>query len=211
MLLSACGLPGSAAAYSINMTVVPTGSLGYLTTWPTGSPQPLVSTLNDPTATIVANAAIVPAGTGGSIEVFATDQTHLIIDVNGYFAPPTTGGLLFYALTPCRVVDTRNPPGPFGGPSLSGQRDFDVLTGSCGVPATTKAYSLNATVVPPGPLGYLTLWPVGQPQPTVSTLNAPDASIVSNAAVVPTSSGAISAFSTDTTDLILDINGFFAP
>jgi hypothetical protein len=193
------------------MTVVPTGTLSFLTTWPAGSAQPLASTLNDPTGTIVANAAIVPAGTGGSISVFVTDQTDLIIDVNGYFAPPASGGLLFYAATPCRVVDTRNPPGPFGGPALNGQRDFNILSGPCSVPGTTRAYSFNATVVPHGSLGFLTLWPQGQPQPLVSTLNAPDGSIVSNAAVVPTNNGAISAFSTDTTDLILDINGAFAP
>jgi hypothetical protein len=78
------------------------------------------------------------------------------------------------------------------------------------VPSTT-AYSLNATVVPHGPLSFLTLWPAGQPQPVVSTLNAVDGSITSNAAIVPASSGAISAFSTDTTDLILDLNGLFAP
>jgi hypothetical protein len=211
MLSSTCGLPATAAAYSLNMTVVPTGTLDYLATWPTGTAQPLVSTLNDPTGTIVANAAVVPAGTAGSIDVFVTQQTDLIIDVNGYFAPPVSGGLLFYTATPCRVVDTRNLPGPFAGPPLVAQRDFNITAGPCGVPATTKAYSLNATVVPHGFLGYLTLWPASQPQPLVSTLNSYDASVVSNAAIVPTTSGAISAFSTETTDLILDLNGFFAP
>jgi hypothetical protein len=211
VLSSTCGIPGTAAAYSLNMTVVPTTALGFLTTWPTGIAQPLVSTLNDPTGTIVANAAIVPSGTGGSINVFVSDQTDLIIDVNGYFAPPAAGGLLFYAVSPCRVVDTRNPPGPFGGPALNGQRDFNVLAGPCSVPGSTKAYSFNATVVPSGSLGFLTLWPAGQLQPLVSTLNSPDASIVSNAAIVPTNTGAISAFSTNTTHLILDINGAFAP
>src|SRR5262249_17493484 len=119
MLASACGLPPTAVAYSLNMTIVPSGAVGFLTTWPSGSPQPLVSTLNDPTGTVVANAAIVPAGTGGSIDVFVTQSTHLLIDVNGYFAPPGAGGLLFYPQAPCRLVDTRNPAGPFGGPILS--------------------------------------------------------------------------------------------
>jgi uncharacterized delta-60 repeat protein len=211
VLSSTCGLPAGALAYSLNMTVVPTGALSFLTTWPTGQSQPLVSTLNDPTGTIVANAAIVPSGTGGSINVFVPNQTDLIIDVNGYFAPPAAGGLLFYATTPCRVVDTRNPPGPFAGPAFSGQRDFNVLAGPCGVAGTTQAYSFNATVVPHGSLNFLTLWPAGQPQPQVSTLNAPDGSIVSNAAIVATNTGAISAFSPNTTDLVLDLNGFFAP
>jgi len=208
---STCGIPASAAAYSLNMTVVPTGFLDYLTTWPTGTPQPLVSTLNDYTGTVVANAAIVPAGTGGSIDVYSTQQTHLIIDVNGYFAPPGTGGLLFYALTPCRVVDTRNPNGPYGGPALSGSRTFNLQAGACSVPAAAQAFSLNATIVPSGVLDYLTLWPTAQSQPLVSTLNSYDASIVSNAAIVPGSAGSISAFSTNTTQLILDLNGYFGP
>ena len=87
MLSSACGLPAGAAAYSLNMTVVPSGPLGFLTTWPTGQAQPLVSTLNAPKGFYVANAAIVPAGTGGSVNAFVTDTTHVIIDVNGYFGP----------------------------------------------------------------------------------------------------------------------------
>jgi hypothetical protein len=55
----------------------------------------LVSTLNDLSGTIVANAAIVPAGTGGSIDVYATNNTDIIIDINGYYAAffgtPTAG------------------------------------------------------------------------------------------------------------------------
>jgi hypothetical protein len=35
----------------------------------------------------VANAAIVPAGTGGAINAFASNATQLILDINGYFAP----------------------------------------------------------------------------------------------------------------------------
>src|SRR3974377_1907782 len=31
---SACNIPGNAAAYSLNVTVVPHGSLGFLTIWP---------------------------------------------------------------------------------------------------------------------------------------------------------------------------------
>jgi len=208
---SSCGIPSTAVAYSLNMAVVPTGAVDYLTTWPTGTPQPSVSTLNDPTGTVVANAAIVPGSESGSIDIFVTQQTHLIIDVNGYFAPPAAGGLLFYGLTPCRVLDTRNSDGPLGGPAFSGQRDFNIASANCGVPATTRAYALNATVVPRGFLGYLTLWAAGQPQPFVSTLNSYDGTVVSNGAIVPTSAGAISAFSSNTTDLILDLNGVFAP
>ena len=94
---------------------------------------------------------------------------------------------------------------------MSGARDFNVLAGPCPVPATTRAYSLNATVIPHPALGFLTLWPQGQPQPLVSTLNSLDGSIVSNGAILATNNGAISAFASDPTDLILDISGYFAP
>jgi hypothetical protein len=84
---SSCGIPSSAQAYSLNMTVVPQGPLSYLTTWPTGQPQPFVSTLNSFDGRVVANAAIVPAGTNGSTSVFVTNPTDMVIDINGYFAP----------------------------------------------------------------------------------------------------------------------------
>lgn len=214
ILSSACNIPATAQAYALNMTVVPAGGLGFLSTWPTGAPEPGVSTLNAPTGAVTANAAIVPAGTGGDITVIATNATNLIIDVNGYFAPPgAPGALQFYGVTPCRILDTRNPDGPFGGPELSAAvaRSFVIPSSSCQIPASAQAYSLNATVVPPAAFGFLTLWGA-DPMPGVSTLNDSDASIVANAALVPAASdGSVSAFSSGVTHLILDINGYFAP
>jgi len=76
-------------AYSLNVTVVPTGILQYLTLWPSDmATMPVVSTLNSFEGQIVANAAVVKASAvDGSIDVFATDATHLIIDINGYYGP----------------------------------------------------------------------------------------------------------------------------
>ena len=120
-----CNLPTSAAAYSLNVSVVPSGPLGYLTVWPTGESRPGVATLNSLDGRIKANAAIVPAGTNGAISVYATNTTNVILDINGYFAPvspPST--FAFYPLTPCRVADTRktNFPAGLGAPYLPGQQ-----------------------------------------------------------------------------------------
>jgi hypothetical protein len=87
----------------------------------------------------------------------------------------------------------------------------DVLHSFCGPPATARAYVFNATVVPVGGLGYLTLWPDGQPRPTVSTLNALDGSITNNMAIVPSSNGKVDAYASGITQLILDISSYFAP
>ena len=210
----ACNIPGSAAAYSLNVTVVPRGSLNYLTAWPTGQTQPLVSTLNSYDGRVKANAAIIPAGTSGAVSVYVTDKTDVILDIDGYFAPAAVSTMGLFPLTPCRVADTRGPSGPLGAPSMTKnqQRIFPVLASACNIPDTAQAYSLNFTVVPKTTLGYLTVWPTGEAQmPVVSTLNAPTGTVVANAAIVPAgTSGAISVFTTDATDVIIDINGYFA-
>jgi len=83
-----CNVPSVAQAYALNVTVVPSGALSYLTIWDAGVTQPLASTLNSPAGQIVANGAIITAGTpNGAVSVFVTNPTHLIIDINGYFAP----------------------------------------------------------------------------------------------------------------------------
>ncbi|MGA2373256.1 MAG: hypothetical protein ACLPPV_09480 [Candidatus Korobacteraceae bacterium] len=215
--LGNCGIPATAAAYSLNVTVVPITTLGYLTIWPTGENQPVASTLNSPDGRIKANAAIVPAGYQGAVSVYVTDTTNVILDIDGYYAPPASNTYQFYPLTPCRLVDTRGADGELGGPRLQAQtpRDFPLLQSTC-IPSGLQplAYSLNFTVVPnPGgqPLGYLTVWPVGEPQPTVSTLNNPTATVVANAAIVPAgTNGDINVYAYNTTDLLIDINGYFA-
>ncbi len=216
----ACGIPSTAVAYSLNLTAVPNGPLGYVTLWPTGESMPIVSLLNSFAGRVKANAAIVPAGTSGSISVFATGYnsdstvTNILLDINGYFAPPSGSSLAFYTITPCRVVDTRNPAGPLAGPYLAaGQsRSFPLLSGSCNIPTTALAYSLNVTAIPAGSLGYLTVWPTGETQPTVSTLNALTGTITANAAIVPAgSSGGVSVYVQNDSDVLLDVNGYFAP
>ncbi|HEV7551293.1 MAG TPA: hypothetical protein VGP65_06410 [Candidatus Angelobacter sp.] len=208
ILSGPCNLPATAKAYSMNFTAVPKGPLGFLTTWPAGQTQPLVSTLNANTGAVTANSAIVPAGTSGDISVFVTHDSDLAIDVNGYFAPPATGGLSLYALTPCRVLDTRTSA---SGAPLTTATNVSVALSGCGAPAAAQSFVLNATVVPPGPLGFLTLWPQGTTQPLVSTLNAVDGAVTSNLAIVPTNNGLISSFGSHPVHLVLDISGYFAP
>ena len=70
---------------------------------------------------------------------------------------------------------------------------------------------LNATAVPNGSLGFLTLWQDGQPRPSTSTLNALDGMITSNLAIVSTANGAVDAYASGSTALVLDISSYFAP
>ncbi len=123
-----------------------------------------------------------------------------------------SSSLRFVPVTPCRVVDTRNAHGPFGGPAISGgtSRDFAIPQGSCSIPATARAYALNTTVIPHGPLSYLTIWPTGATRPVVSTLNSLDGRVKANGAIIPAgTSQAVSVFASNTTDIVLDISGYF--
>jgi DNA-binding beta-propeller fold protein YncE len=199
-------------AYSFNVTVVPNPpgqSLGYVTLWPSDQHQPIVSTLNNLKATLVANAAIVPAAPNGNVDVSAYNSTDLILDVNGYFAAPAPGGLSLYPSTPCRVLDTRHDGGAFNGLR---NPPANIAAGPCGIPTTAQGYVLNATVVPVSTLGYLSLWADPGAQPLVSTLNAVDGSLTSNMAIVGNQDGSIDAYAGNgPTQLILDISSYFAP
>ena len=162
----------------------PTGQpLGYLTVWPAGQSQPTVSTLNNYTATVVADAAVVPAGTGGDIDVYSSDTTDLVIDIDGYFAAPGTRRSV--AVSHDALPRPRHPRRG----AVSGELTVNMAGSLCSPPSTAQAYLLNATVIPTGPLDYLTLWADGQQQPTASTLNAWDGAVTSNLAIVPTSNG----------------------
>lgn len=210
-------IPYNAAAYVLNVAVVPRGSLNFLTLWPTGQPQPVVATLNSYDGRVKASAAIAASGTNAAVNVFVTDTTDVIMDISGYFvAPDPDTTLAYFALpNPCRVADTRGADGPLGGPFLSGgvERDFPILSSRCNIPSSAQAYALNVTALPHRTLNYLTVWPSGQPRPGTATLNAPTGTVVGNAAIVkpnPTN-GDIAAYPTDDIDLVLDISGYFAP
>jgi hypothetical protein len=84
-----CSIPSIAQAYSFNITVVPSTPIGFITAYPTGQPLPLAGTLVWSQGSITSNAAVVPGGTSGSIDVFANSATDLVIDINGYYVPLT--------------------------------------------------------------------------------------------------------------------------
>jgi hypothetical protein len=118
-------------------------------------------------------------------------------------------------VTPCRVLDTRSPIGPLGGPSLTGgdTRTF-VLTGSCGIPATATAVSVNIAETQAQGSGHLRIYPAGAPLPNVSVINfSAGQTRANNAILLLGPSGDINVYvgigSGLHVDFILDVNGYF--
>jgi len=140
----------------------------------------------------------------------------------GFDAAAQAGPYQFYALTPCRVVDTRS-----GTPSLSQggivtvgvDRFFTFQGGACGVPNGAKAVTVNLTVVSPSQGGFISLFPAGpRPVPMISTINfAALEPAIANGAIVPLKAttpdlGLVyGAGVAGTTQVILDVTGYFAP
>ncbi|MBL8214955.1 MAG: lamin tail domain-containing protein, partial [Bryobacterales bacterium] len=216
-----CAIPTTARAYVVNVTVLPSTAVDFVTLWPAGDPRPDFWTIRSPDGQAVANSAIVKANASGAINVFASDRTDLLIDISGYYTDsvnPAQPGLAYYPLTPCRVIETRapyrSPAGPFGPPALTAgeTRKFRIpATPYCSVPVAS-AYSVTITVVPPAPLAFLTAWPDGVAQPGVSSINSFAGRVLANSVIVPAASdGSINVYAYNNSDLIVDINGYFAP
>jgi hypothetical protein len=112
------------------------------------------------------------------------------------------------------VVDTRNPTGAYGAPPLAANsvRTFD-LAGQCGIAPDAGAVSLNVTVSQPTDAGYLTLFAGGAEIPSSSTMNYRAGQTRANNAVIRLGpGGALAVYcaqSQGTTELIIDVNGFF--
>lgn len=127
----------------------------------------------------------------------------------------TTGLEGFYALTPCRLVDTRQPAGPSGAPRLdAGSIRVFPASGLCGIPPEATALTVNVTVVGPAAPGFLTLYEAGATRPVASTLNFRSGETRCNNAFVPLagSPGALAVyggFPTGGADVVIDVTGYF--
>ena len=103
-------VPGNATAALINITAVNTASDGWLQVLPTGrGTVGSSSTINlDRKGVTLPNASFAPLGNGGSLTVYSTFTTDVIVDVFGYFEPAisSASGRLI-SLKPTRILDTR--------------------------------------------------------------------------------------------------------
>jgi|GEM_PF-815088 len=138
--------------------------------------------------------------------------------VSATFFPLSATG--FYTVTPCRVVDTRNAPGPWNdvpgpwsAPALTaGTSRAFTIGGECGVPADAAAVALNVTVTAPTDGGSLTLYPGTGPAPETTTIHFPAGRTRANNVTMGLAGGVLSVLDrqeTGTVELIIDVNGYF--
>ena len=129
---------------------------------------------------------------------------------------PTAAPAGFFTLPPCRVVDTRQAAGPFGGPAIAGgsRRAFQIA-GQCGVPADAKAVAANVTVVSPGADGFISVAPSGIADVS-SNVNFKTGDVRAANCVIGLTGNPLGAVwasygapGTATTQLLIDVTGYF--
>ena len=210
------GVPASGvAAVALNVTLTEPSTTGYLTVWPTGSPQPNTSNLNFTAGRTVANAVLSKVGEDGQISLFNNaGTTNVVVDVLGWLP----AGQTFTGLTPARIADTRDSPtidglvmngGPLG---QAQSMDIDVL-GRGGVPrAGAIAVALNVTATNPTAPSFVTVWPSGETRPIASNLNFIAGQEVPNMVIAKVGQDGRVAVYNDrgSVDIVVDVIGWFA-
>ena len=122
--------------------------------------------------------------------------------------------LSFYTVAPCRVVDTRGPAGPYGGPALdAGSFRTFPLAGQCDIPSTAVTVAANLTVAQPTALGHLRVFPEGTPLPEASSINyGVGQTRANNGFLALSPAGEVSVYCkqfSGTAHFILDVVGYF--
>ena len=214
------GVPSNATAVTGNLTVTGQTSNGYLFIGPTAADNPTSSTLNFPAGDDRANNVSVALGSGGTLSVTfvgsnSSQSAQAIFDVTGYFTPDTSGAD-YVPLTPARILDTRSGTGLSGFFSSDSARTLGVA-GDGVVPSGATAITGNLTVTSQTSNGYLYIGPVATNNPGSSTLNFPAGDDRANGIYVALGAGGtlsityVAPSAGPTTQVILDVTGYFAP
>lgn len=140
-------------------------------------------------------------------------------------AQVTGGPFQYFAVTPCRIADSRDAAftafGPNNGPPAlpAGPYRAIKVKGNCGIPTDAAAVSLNAGVLGPTAMGFFSMWPVGGTFPVVSTINFQAGEPgLANGAIVPLATGTAPdlniVYGNDGTpghslNFIIDVTGYF--
>jgi len=127
---------------------------------------------------------------------------------------PLGTGEAFFSITPCRVADTRNLNGPYGGPALPAGADRSfVIAGQCGIPTDARAVAFNFAVTQPTASGDLQVFPAGTPVPTPATVYySAQQTRAKNAILGLGLAGDIGAHvdqPAGTVHLVIDVTGYF--
>ncbi|MCB0994089.1 MAG: fibronectin type III domain-containing protein [Acidimicrobiales bacterium] len=200
------GVPANATAVVLNVTAAAPSAKGFLTVWPTGAPRPLASSVNFAAGQNTPNLVTVPIGADGSVSFYAHVDSHIVVDVVGWYEPAATAQAgRFVSLTPSRLFDTRDTTAI----AADGTRTVDV-TGSAGVPASgVAAVVMNVASTGAPAKGSVTVYAGDASRPGTANLNTAVGETVSNLVIAPVGAdGTVAFYSSAGTHLVVDVTGY---
>ena len=211
------GVPASGvSAVVLNVTATAPSANGHLTVYPDGASVPSTSNLNFSAGETVPNLVIAPVGSDGKVDFYngSGGTVQVLADVSGWFASGSAAAGGLTALTPARILDTRNGTGGISGPVASDHSISLNVEGVGGVPASgVSAVVLNVTATAPSANGHLTVYPDGASVPSTSNLNFSAGETVPNLVIAPVGSdGKVDFYngSGGTVQVLADVSGWFS-
>jgi len=216
------GIPSGVTAVALNVTVTNPTKAGYLTAYPDGSTMPNASNVNFAAGQTVPNEVIVKSSSDGYVDFTnnSAGAVDLIVDVTGYFTPGS--GSAFTPIAPTRYLDTRTGAGVGTAAPVAANGTVDlaiknqtVSGAGVEVPVFASAIAANITVTNPAKPGYITVYPDDQALPSTSVVNFAPSQTIPNATTVGlggslTGGVKLHNASTGTTDLIVDVFGYYS-
>lgn len=215
-------IPTSAIAVTGNVTVANQTAAGYVSVSPGKTANPRSSTINFPIGDVRANNVTVPLSSAGRLaavyKAVPGKTANVIFDVTGYFLAGTEDAA-YNTLAPTRFLDSRTGKdiGLTGRFRQGIPRKLEIVGGVLGVPPEAVAITANLTVVNQTKAGFVAITPTSQANPPTSTMNFPTGDVRANGltAMLSEVGGDLwlvyKAGSGATTDLILDVTGFYLP
>lgn len=213
---SSPAVPVGATALVLNVTSTGADGPGYLRAQATGT-SPTSSTVNYTQGTDASNTVIVPVGGDGTVSIYTSTGSHIVVDVTGYItgttAPATATGL-FVPIVTGRAFDSRTTNAPFAMATTHSIQLTGLTAPLPVVPAiaggTVSALSINLTAADEVGSGYLSAYPTGGNAPATSSLNYSADQPVANGVMVKVSAtGALNVYANTQTSVIIDVNGYF--
>jgi hypothetical protein len=203
-------IPANVSAVIMNVTVTnPTGT-GFLAVFPGNEGFPGVSNINFVPGQTISNLVIVPVSNGSVSFYNKNGTTDVIGDIMGYYTPDTSKQ--FTAITPARLLDTRNGTGTNGHVGAIGTNGTVKLGigGVDGIPSNVEAVVLNVTAINPTGSSFLTVYPDGHSLPGVSNINFVAGETIPNLVVVPVTNGSVDFYNHfGNADVTADVAGYY--
>jgi hypothetical protein len=207
-------IPAEATAAVVTLTATDALTQGWISVFPCGEPPPLASNLNVRTNEARAVSAIVGLGTDalsdGKLCIQSNTTTHVIIDVNGYYAPAPQFGptASLRPLAGSRIADSRKGIGGWSTPFKAEEvRSFDPVAGSS-LAAGASAVMLNVIGTNAPGRGNLRVYPCGEDVTESSAVNFSSEGSATNLVPVALSDkGKVCIYASQPTDVVVDLFG----